>query len=235
MRLKKHKNLISLLLAMTLFFVHPVWADRQKGEALYMQNCLSCHAASPPVKVSIEEIRSRKGMPLWFVGSKFKQEWLEPWLVSPQPIFAVKWGTLTKGANDHPAVAVSDIADLVSYLMTLVDSEIKTDTTPPLPKSRGKRKSMLGKTRQLFEKHQGCYACHQYLNKRQKTLGGFSGPSMVAAAKSLNPDWVYAYLKNPRRYYPNGTCPIPGESAFNKFTDKNRADLATYISNMGVK
>ncbi len=233
-----HKNLISLLLALTfslLFFIQPVRADIKKGEAFYKQNCLSCHSLSRTTKVSLEEAKALKGMPLWFAGSKFKKGWLEKWLAAPKPILGVKWGTLTKGANDHPAVDASKIPDLVSYLMTLVDAEIKKGATEPLPESRGKRKSMLGKTRQLFEKHQGCYACHQYINRLDKTIGGFSGPSLVGADKRLNPDWVYAFLKSPRRYYPNGGCPIPGESAFNKFTDENRAALATYITNMGVK
>ena len=174
-------------------------------------------------------------MPLWFAGSKFKKEWLETWLETPEAIFGVKWATLEKGAYEHPAVDAAEAVELADYLMTLVDKEILLDATAPLPKSRGKRKSVIGRTRQLFEKHQGCYACHSYLNRRNQVLGGFSGPSMVNAAKSLNPDWVYAFLKDPKRYYPNGTCPIPGKSAFNKFTDKDRAALATYISNMGVK
>lgn len=234
-KLKNHVYLFSAFTLVFLFAINPAGADSQKGEAIYKQKCLSCHAVTRTKKVSIKDRGAIKGMPLWFAGSKFKKDWLETWLASPQPIFGVKWGTLEKGAYDHPAVDASEATELTGYLMTLVDSQVKADTTAPLPKSRGKRRSMLGRTRQLFEKHQGCYACHRYLNRRQQELGGFSGPSMVNAAKSLNADWVYAFLNNPRRYYPNGTCPIPGDSAFNKFTDKNRAALAAYIANMGAK
>jgi mono/diheme cytochrome c family protein len=233
--IKRYEQFVVLCAVFLLFSASPSKAAAQEAEALYKQKCLSCHAVSPAKKVSIKERTSSKGMPLWFAGSKFNKEWLEAWLASPQPIFGVKWGTLEKGAYNHPAVDASEAKSLAQYLMTLVDDQVKSDTIVSLPKSRGKRKSFLGRTAQLFEKHQGCYACHRYLNKRNQELGGFSGPSLVEASKRLQGDWVYAFLNDPRRYYPNGRCPIPGDKAFNKFTDENRAALATYIVNIGTR
>ena len=233
--MNQYKLFVALSAFIFLFSTAPSNAASQEAEALYKQKCLSCHSVTPTKKVSIKERGLIKGMPLWFAGSKFKKEWLETWLASPQPIFGVKWGTLDKGASEHPAVDPSETAALTGYLMTLVDTQVKADSTAPLPKSRGKRKSFLGRARQLFEKHQGCYACHRYLNHRRQEIGGFSGPSLVEAEKRLDTDWVNAFLNNPRRYYPNGTCPIPGDSAFNKFTEENRSALATYITNMGVR
>jgi mono/diheme cytochrome c family protein len=233
--IKKCGQFFVLCAVLFVFSTYPSKAAAQEGETLYKQKCLSCHAVSPAKKVSIKQRASIKGMPLWFAGSKFNKEWLETWLASPQPIFSVKWGTLEKGAYNHPAVDASEAKQLTEYLMTLVDAQVETGKTEPLPKSRGKRRSFMGRTAQLFEKHQGCYACHRYLNKRNQELGGFSGPSLVEASQRLQADWVYAFLKDPRRYYPNGTCPIPGDKAFNKFTDKNRIDLATYIVNIGVR
>jgi mono/diheme cytochrome c family protein len=232
---QRYGQFLVLCAILFLFSTNPSKAAAQEGEALYKQKCLSCHAISTAKKVTIKERTSSKGMPLWFAGSKFNKEWLETWLASPQPIFGVKWGTLEKGAYSHPAVNAAEAKQLADYLMTLVDAKVETGTTEPLPKSRGKRRSFMGRTAQLFEKHQGCYACHRYLNKRNQELGGFSGPSLVGASKRLQADWVYAFLKDPRRYYPNGSCPIPGDKAFNKFTDKNRIDLATYIVNIGVR
>ena len=233
--IKRYEQFFVLCAIFFLFSTFPFNAASQEAEALFKQKCLSCHAISPAKKVSIKERASIKGMPLWFAGSKFKKEWLETWLASPQPIFGVQWGTLEKGAYDHPAVDASEASQLAEYLMTLVDAQVKADTTAALPQLRGKRRSFLGRTAQLFEKHQGCYACHRYLNKRNQELGGFSGPSLVEASKRLQADWVYAFLKDPRRYYPNGKCPIPGKTAFNKFTDENRAALATYIVNIGTR
>jgi mono/diheme cytochrome c family protein len=220
---------------LSFFFIVSSNAIAQESKALYEQKCIACHAISPTQQVPIKEKASLKGMPLWFAGSKFNQEWLETWLASPQPIFGVKWGSLEKGAYDHPVVDASEAKQLAEYLMSLVDDQTKTGTAVPLDQSRGKRRSFLSRTAQLFEKHQGCYACHRYLNKRNQELGGFSGPSLVKASQRLQADWVYAFLKDPRRYYPNGKCPIPGDKAFNKFTDENRSALATYIVNIGIR
>ncbi len=233
--IKRYEQLFVLCAMFFLFSPFPSNASAQEAEALYKQKCLSCHAVTPAKKVSITERASIKGMPLWFAGSKFNKEWLEIWLASPQPIFGVQRGTLDKGAYDHPAVDASEARQLTEYLMALVDTQVQTGTSVPLPQSRGKRRSFLSRTAQLFEKHQGCYACHRYLNKRRQELGGFSGPSLVEASIRLQADWVYAFLKEPRRYYPNGKCPIPGDMAFNKYTDENRAALATYIVNIGTR
>jgi mono/diheme cytochrome c family protein len=227
----------SFVLGGMLFILlsYPIKTAAQEDNALFKQKCQSCHAVAPTKKVAIKEMGPIKGMPLWFAGSKFNKEWLKTWLASPQPIFKVKWGTLEKDAYDHPAVDASEAGELSEYLMTLVDDQVKTATATPLPKSRGKRRSFLSRTAQLFEKHQGCYACHRYLNKRGQELGGFTGPSLVAAGQRLQADWVFAFLENPRKYYPNGKCPIPGDKAFNKYTDENRAALTTYIVNIGTR
>lgn len=232
---KRYGNIFIAGAILFIFLAYSFKVAAQEPEALYKQKCLSCHVVSPTQKVSIKERASIKGPALWFAGSKFKKEWLETWLASPQPILGVNWGTLDKGAYNHPAVDASEAKQLTEYLMTLVDSQVEKGTTVPLPKSRGQSRSFLGRTAQLFEKHQGCYACHRYLNKRGQELGGFSGPSLVEASKRLQADWIHAFLKDPRKYYPNGTCPIPGDRAYNKYSDENRAALATYIVNIGAK
>jgi mono/diheme cytochrome c family protein len=232
---KRYDHLYALGAVLLLVLTASSRAAAQEGKVLYEQKCLTCHAISQTKKVSIKESASIKGPALWFAASKFKPEWLQAWLTAPEPIFGVKWGTLEKGAYAHPAVDADAAGKLTQYLMTLADAQVKAGVTPPLPKSRGQRLSMLGRTAELFEKQQGCYACHRYLNKRRTELGGFSGPSLVKASERLQPDWVFAFLKDPRRYYPNGKCPIPGEQAFNKYSDENRAALATYIVNIGIR
>jgi mono/diheme cytochrome c family protein len=232
---KRYDHLYALAAVLFLLSTASSRAAAQEAKALYEQKCLTCHATSRTKKVSIKARASVKGPPLWFAASKFQPDWLEAWLEAPEPIYGVKWGTLEKGADAHPAVGAAEAKQLTQYLMTLADAQVKAGATPPLPKSRGRRLSMLGRTAELFEKQQGCYACHRYLNKRRTELGGFSGPSLVKASERLQPDWVYAFLKDPRRYYPDGKCPIPGEQAFNKYTDENRAALATYIVNIGIR
>jgi hypothetical protein len=149
-------------------FLPPPNSYAMKPGRLKRYSRSACNAITPTKKVAIKERDAIKGPPLWFAASKFKADWLEAWLAAPEPIYGVKWGTLEKGASDHPAVDAAEAKQLTQYLMTLADAQVKVGATPPLPKSRGQRLSMLGRTAELFEKQQGCYACHRYLNKRSR-------------------------------------------------------------------
>ena len=233
--LKKLRFLESSLLVAAVLALSVTAQASEKGKAIFQEKCVSCHSTAPAQKVSIQERNKIGGSPLWFAGSRLQAAWLEKWLAAPTPLLSVTWNTVSKGANDHIALDGADAAEVTAYLTTLVDATVASGKATPMPKHRGKKRGFVAKTRALFEKHQGCFACHKYLNKRNQELGGFTAPSLVDASKRLNGDWVYAFMKDPQRYFPNLKCPIPGDKAVNQFTDKQMADLATYIVNIGVK
>ena len=207
----------------------------EEGKKIFQDKCAVCHTMAPTKKVALTEHMKIKGGPLWFAGSKFKKEWLTAWLAEPYPLLGVIWNTSEKGTNEHPAVSPDEAAKLSNYLMTAVDDKMESGKAAVLPKKRSQKRKFLTKARGLFEKHQGCYACHRYLNKRNVELGGFSGPSLVTAKDRLQSDWVYSFLQNRERYYPNSRCAIPGPESVNKYTDKDKATLAGYVVNIGVK
>lgn len=231
----KFKVLIVLTALMAIVVQTGFAVASDKGKDIFSQKCASCHAVAPETKLPMKDKLALKGQPLWFAGSKFHKEWLQAWLAKPTPLLSVKWGTVEKGTNNHIALSPAEAGDVTAYLMGLSDKGIETDKTPPFPKAKADQRRFLAKAAQLFEKHQGCFACHKYTNRRGIELGGFTGPTLSEAGKRLQVDWVYAFLKEPRKYYPNGKCPIPGDKAFNKYTDENRAMLATYIVNIGAK
>lgn len=213
----------------------PAALAADEGRAIYEKKCAECHAMRPGDKLSVEDRLAVKGTPLWFAGSKFKKEWLETWLVQPTPLLQVKWNTAEKGVYEHPAVSADEAAKVTAYLMTAVDDSLVTGKAAEFPDNRSQKRKFLTDARNLFEKHQGCYACHRYLNKRGLELGGFSAPTLATADARLQADWVYNFLLNPTKYYPNSKCPIPGDKAVNKFTDEDKGTLASYIVNMGEK
>ncbi len=227
---------IASVAAATLLFSLPITAKAsEEGKKIFEEKCISCHAMAPTQKMPVKEYRQVKGAPLWFSGSKFKKEWLAGWLAKPVPLLGVTWGTVEKGTNEHIALPEAEAAQVTEYLMSAVDVKMESGKAVVMPKKRSQKRKFLTNSRQLFEKHQGCYACHRYLNKRNLELGGFSAPSLVTAKDRLNGDWVYSFLQNPQKYYPNTKCPIPGKKAVNSFTDKDRANLAGYVVNIGVK
>lgn len=220
----------------TMLIIQPLPAhSSDEGKNIFQQKCASCHAMDPGNKLTIKDRKTVKGTPLWFAGSKFQKEWLAAWLAEPVPLLGVTWNTADKGTNEHPAVSPDEAVKVTEYLMTAVDSTMEPGKAVQMPQKRSQKRKFLTNARRLFEKHQGCYSCHRYLNKRNLELGGFSAPSLVTAKDRLQGDWVYSFLQDPKKYYPNSSCPIPGEKSVNKFTDEDKANLAGYVVNIGVK
>ncbi len=236
MKLKKLLSTTLGGLAITIIISQPQIAQSsEEGEKLFQEKCSTCHVMEAAKNVALAEQLQIKGAPLWFAGSKFNKEWLSSWLAEPTPLLGVTWNSSTKGINEHPAVSPDEALKLSDYLMTAVDDKIETGKAVTLPKKRSGKRKFLTNARRLFEKHQGCYACHRYLNKRNVELGGFSGPTLVSSKDRLQGDWVYSFLMNRERYYPNSRCAIPGSKAINKYTAEEKATLAGYVVNIGVK
>lgn len=190
-----------------------------EGEKVFQsKKCGDCHAISGPNKIaSIADWSNRKGPDLWFAGSKFKKEWLENWLKSPEPIRGVKWNSLDAAdLNKHPGLSKQEADEVAGYLMDLKDNDVKANTAS--------KKVKKVKSKKLFEKKQACYTCHK-VKVKSRTLGGVSGPTFVGVKNRLNPDWIVAFLKNPERYEPKGRMPN-----FSYLADEDIATLAGYIS-----
>lgn len=233
-RVKRNSMLVvAAVMAAALFgtslFPAMVNAGPDEGRSLVAkENCAGCHNFEGPLeKLPIGERANIKGPDLWFVGSKLKKESLLAWLKKPEQIFGVKFGTLEIGVNEHKPLPPQDAADVSAYLMTLKDQEMATGVIPT--KRMKKRKKML--TKKLFENKQKCFFCHQIL-RGGIPVGGFSGPSLIGAKGRLNGDWVYSFLKDPYRYYPNGKMPIYGDKATNLFSDDDLKTIAEYVVNL---
>lgn len=206
-----------------------VAAPAQGKHLFEAKNCGSCHRVSGPETAVPTAQRSKiKGPPLWFAGSKLQSPWLAAWLEKPTPIYRVKYGTLEKGTNTHPALSKADAQEVGSYLMTLTDPALKAGAVTA--EKLNSRKMFAAE--KLFAKKQVCFGCHEYPAK-QGAIGGFSGPSLVGAGSRLQVDWIYALLKDNVHYYPNGRMPVyGGAQAFEAFTDEELKLLAQYIGNL---
>lgn len=207
----------------------PAAADAAQGQKLFEANqCGACHRMDGPTEaVPIAQRAQIKGPPLWFAGSKLKPEWLSAWLAEPKPIRRVKYGTLEIGADSHPALPAAQAAEVAAYLATRTDPEIEPGQVDAAAPSR----RALFSAESLLTKKQVCFGCHQYPSK-SGAIGGYTGPSLVEAGQRLNTDWIYAFLKDNARYYPNGRMPVYGDKAFNAFTDEEVKLLAQYIGHM---
>lgn len=165
------------------------------GEALFeAKRCASCHQIKGPAREkTIADRMAKKGPELWYAGSKFRQGFLEGWLADPRPIRPLKYNSLTEpNGADHPRLSPLDAASVALYLMGL-----KSGASRP----SGVRAGANPLGRVIFIKRLACYGCHRVL-ARGNVTGGLSGPALTGASARLNPDWVYAFLSNPKVFKP---------------------------------
>ncbi len=178
-----------------------VHADPAAGEKIFTASkCNDCHYTQGPAKEkSIADQLAKKGPELWYAGSKFQKDWLGKWLADPKPIRPLKYNSLAdENPGDHPKLAGADAAAVNEFLMSLTSDEVKAGSIKPKKNPKG---------RLIFKKKMPCGGCHKYVD-RKKVAGGLSGPSLEGAGTRLNPDWIYAYLANPKVFKPVKMMPV---------------------------
>lgn len=178
------------------------WADAAAGKKVFKaKKCGgSCHYTKGPAREkTIADQKKKKGPELWYAGSKFQKEWMAKWLQDPKPIRPLAFNSLTKkNPGNHPKLSGGDAANVTDYLMTLTSKDVKAGVIKPKKNPKGKL---------IFMKKMPCSGCHQYPFKK-KISGGMTGPSLVGAGKRLNPDWIYAYMVNPKVFKPVKIMPV---------------------------
>lgn len=216
------KRLITLPLGVLCLSMLALSGQAQaSGEQLFNdKKCTDCHYTKGPAKENtIAEKMAEKGPELWYAGDKFQEPWLNKWLVDPQPLRPLKINSLTvKNAGDHPKLAAAEAKEVATFLMGLKSGEVKAGSLTAKAGVKGK---------QIFAKKMPCSACHPYPDSDGKVLGGLTAPTLVGAKERLNPDWILAYMMNPKVFKPVKMMPV--------FTgilkDKEIEDVSSYVAN----
>lgn len=196
----KHTTAALLAAALLALGSGAVRADPAAGAKVFQaKKCQECHYTDGPAREkTIADQLAKKGPELWYAGSKFQQAWLAKWLQDPKPIRPLKYNSLTeKNPANHPKLAGSDAAAVTDFLMSLTSKEVKEGVIKPKANPKG---------RLVFTKNMPCSGCHQFPG--QKFTGGLNGPSLAAAGERLNPDWIFAYLKDTKAFKPVRQMPV---------------------------
>ncbi|MEN8196411.1 MAG: cytochrome c, partial [Pseudomonadota bacterium] len=88
---------------------------------------------------------------------------------------------------------------VTDYLMSLTSDKVESGTVKAKRSAKG---------RLIFTKKMPCSGCHQYPARGGKVKGGRSGPTLVGAGDRLQPDWILAYLVNPKVFKPVKMMPV---------------------------
>ena len=191
------------------------------GEAVFIsKKCGECHKIKRPATGKTrQDAITEKGPELWYAGSKFREGFLKEWLSDPKPIRPMAYYSLTeKNKGGHPRLSKNEAAGVAEYLMSLKTPEVKPGSAKAVDSVKG---------RVIFEKKLGCYGCHQ-VSKGDYAVGGLSGPTLINAGKRLNPEWVYAFLSNPRYFMGVTRMPVFAGA----IGDEEMKILAAYVSTL---
>jgi len=206
--------LFAAMIGIPLLFLTPKNTLALDGPAIVQSNCVSCHNINGPAPTTFEGLLNRKAPDLFYAGSKFNRPWLVEWLQNPKQIrpageLYLNHIAVNDGEDSIAAASIKPCpvelnpgqAEVVAgYLMTLRDETMETGVI-----DAGKKFSK-AKALRLFRKQLPCVGCHS-VNWGKKTIGGISGPNLTEAGLRLNPDWVYARIKDPQYWDPRTWMP----------------------------
>jgi len=156
-----------------------------KGRSLYLgTNCLGCHVADG------YERDAGIGPILTAVATKSDPSWAQTWVKNPK-------GFLANTAMPDFELADEKIKAITAYLYSLS----KPGTTNK--KARAKlddAKAIASGEKSLTDL--GCLGCHSVEGKDE----GF-GPDLSRVAEKTTPEWLYAWIEDPTKYWPETNMP----------------------------
>jgi mono/diheme cytochrome c family protein len=180
-------------------------------ELLTRLNCVGCH------RMENIERPTKIGPGLSNVGNKVSREWIYKWLKAPRTIVDDNGNTKVDGyeTGEEPRMpqfrlSEQELRELSAYLISLKDP-----TTPAYSIDRKviatweHRPDLVDqgsvRFRQTF-----CTTCHALAVTRAgetKMIGGDIGPELSKVGSKVSPDWLVAWLRDPKSLQPHTEMP----------------------------
>jgi cytochrome c2 len=203
--------------------------------------CYACH------KVDWFPTSRRPGPTLKHITSKVRPDWVASWVANPKSFRPTTWmPQIFHLENFKPdeVIAKSDYGQgpdilgqawndtMVGAVTAFILSRSEDAKLPPIP-TRGDAK----RGREVF-RVSGCLACHNTspypgetaaadLAARdlamQKEGTNEHGPDLRGVASKVTPEWLYAWIKDPKSYWPDTRMPNL------RLADQDAADIVAYL------
>lgn len=165
-----------------------------RGRSLYLENnCLGCHI------LKNNERSESIGPVLTKLATKTNPGWTMSWVKKPK-------GYLARTVMPDFELPDDEIMAMSSYLFSLSKPESADGAVRSEMQKADLAEAGAGKLDDL-----GCLGCHTVDGKDE----GF-GPDLSRAGEKMNPEWIYAWIKDPKKYWPETVMPnlrVPDEDA----------------------
>ncbi|MGO8795699.1 MAG: c-type cytochrome [Candidatus Sulfotelmatobacter sp.] len=182
------------------------------GRSMLAQfGCVNCHTIKLPNGGVMQA--TMKAPPLTHIADKTSREWIYAWLKDPQA-YAVSAKMPNFKFSD------ADARDIASFLIS--NSTPQPGDTAPLPASKTTPDPTAGAS--LYGES-FCASCHAVQNAAGNVVGGDVGPELTRVGSKVKPEWLQAWLRNPRNYDPQ--TPMPHY----RLNDQQVALLSSFVQN----
>jgi mono/diheme cytochrome c family protein len=180
----------------------------QGRQLLAQSGCLHCHA----IRVRGTTLQPTDDPPpLIHVADKTTREWVYAWIKNPQayastakmPDFKLSDGE----ARDISAFLIADSTPLAGDTLSL---PLRATSDPTAGAS------LYGES--------FCATCHAVQNAAGNIVGGNIGPELTRIGSKVKPEWLQAWLRNPRIYDPTTAMP------HYRFGDQELATLSSFLT-----
>jgi cytochrome c1 len=159
---------------------------------LARQGCVHCHMVKLPDGTTLKATDDPP--PLSHIADKTTREWIFAWLKDPQAYAATStmpnFKLSDEGARDISAFLIANSTTLPEV------------TAPVLAKAGADPAAGASLYGESF-----CASCHAVQNAAGNMVGGDVGPELTRVGTKVKPEWLQAWLKNPRTYDPGTAMP----------------------------
>lgn len=180
----------------------------QGRNLLAREGCVHCHTVKLPDGITMKATDNPPS--LSHIADKTTREWIFAWLKDPQAYAASATMPNFKLSDD-------DARDISAFLIAN-STPIQEDTLALAVKASADPTAGPSLYGESF-----CASCHAVQNAAGNLVGGDVGPELTRVGSKVKPQWVQAWLKNPRAYNPATAMP------HYRFTDAQVATLSGFL------
>lgn len=175
---------------------------------LAREGCVHCHTVKLPDGGTLKATDDPPS--LSHIADKTTREWIFAWLKDPQAYASTATMPNFKLSDD-------DARDMSAFLVansTPVDGDTLT-VSAKASSDPAAGASLYGES--------FCATCHAVQNAAGNVVGGDVGPELTRIGSKVKPEWLQAWIRNPRVYDPPTAMP------HYRFTDAQTATLAGFL------
>jgi len=181
------------------------------GRTMLMRyGCVHCHAITRPDGSKV--VATDYPPSLTHIADKTARAWIYSWLKDPQAYAA-------STTMPNYKLSDTDASDISAYLVS-TSTPRAGDTVAPAVQSAAKADPSAGPS--LYGES-FCASCHAVQNAAGILVGGDIGPELTRIGNKAKPEWLAAWLANPRIY--DAATPMPHY----RFTPQQVATLVAFL------